>query len=287
VQTVKFWKVWLIQLLLSEGSYSYIARERILREAAHHVDENMDEAIGQLLSDEVITLLITGDRIEYGITIGKLKQAQDIADQPPDEQETNKDATKQIAQPYIPDPEGYSYLYNLEDETPSERRGLYTIYYRKSDPDDFAARILTKGTGKYRTIYVGSLNDPNSIISRAWRDILEVARQSTDVSFTLQDLLQRDINVFGSNKQRGRVLLAIFRRLDRIRPIHKKGNSQSYRIISNEPLSVVTIDDFIFAGNKSGISEWFNDPESLPELDELQEHHHSTDQDSQDSADAS
>jgi hypothetical protein len=283
VQTVKFWKIWLVQLLLSEGSYTYLSRERILRETADHADDNLDEAIKQLLSDGIITFLMTGDRIEYGITIGRLQQAQDIANQHlEEEEETNRDATQQVVQQFIPEPHGYSYWCDVDDEVKSERRNLYSLFYKKSDSDDFAARILTKGSSKYRTLYVGSLNNPNSIISRAWRDIIEIVKQTTHATFTLQDLLQKDIDVCGSNKQRGRVLLAIFKRLGRIEPVRKRGNSVSYRITNDKPLSVVTMDEFIFAGDENGISKWFNDPESLPEQNELQEHH-SVDEDSHDS----
>ncbi|MFL6510939.1 MAG: hypothetical protein ACJ700_07105, partial [Nitrososphaera sp.] len=69
-------------------------------------------------------------------------------------------------------------------------------------------------------------------------------------------------------------------------PVNRRGNSVSYRITGDEPLSVVTMDTFVFPDG-NGITEWFNDPESTPDLNDPPEHNDATDRDFDDSADGS
>ena len=96
--------------------------------------------------------------------------------------------------------------------------------------------------GNAKTIMMGSLNDPDSYISRLWTATVKVSVEAKDGSFILQNLQDKDRIACGNNRQRGKIALDIFRKLGYIQKIGSKGNSTKFKLTGTKPFAV-TLDE--------------------------------------------
>lgn len=84
-------------------------------------------------------------------------------------------------------------------------------------------------------IFTGSMQEIDSYASRGWKILCEVAATSEDGTFSLMDLLKQSTEIFGSNKRRGKVLLAIYEQEGWIVRYGKRGNDILYRLAGSAP----------------------------------------------------
>ena len=153
--------------------------------------------------------------------------------------ESEKD-NKNINQ-YFSEPEGYNFWFNIE-EPPRKKKSIYNLYYKKTDNLDFSAQIITQ---KYsRILHMGSLRQNNSNISKLWRACQELSIISKNGEFILQDLQDKERKACGNNRQRGKISLAIFKKLEYIQENGKKGNSTSFKLTGKQP-PFTTLDEII------------------------------------------
>ena len=96
--------------------------------------------------------------------------------------------------------------------------------------------------GSSKIIYMGSINDPNSYISRLWRAVLSVSEENNGGTFILQDIQDKDRMACGNNRQRGKIALSIFKKLGYIQQSEFKGNSIRFKVSGRKPYSI-TLDE--------------------------------------------
>jgi hypothetical protein len=89
---------------------------------------------------------------------------------------------------------------------------------------------------------MGSINDPNSYISRLWRAVLSVSEENNKGTFILQDIQDKDRMACGNNRQRGKIALSIFKKLGYIQQSQFKGNSIRFKVSGRKPYSI-TLDE--------------------------------------------
>jgi hypothetical protein len=94
---------------------------------------------------------------------------------------------------------------------------------------------------------MGSLNNSGSYIYKIWRAALELSDESEDGTFILQDLQDRERVACGNNRQRGKIGIAIFKRLGYIQEIGTKGNSTRFKISGRKPFSVTLDEIFTYS----------------------------------------
>jgi hypothetical protein len=102
-----------------------------------------------------------------------------------------------------------------------------------------------------KTLYMGSLNESGSYISKLWRAASTIAEESNDGTFILQDLQDRERIACGNNRQRGKIALIIFRALGYIQAIETKGNSTKFKIGGKKPFAITLDEVFNIKNNKN------------------------------------
>jgi hypothetical protein len=232
------WRKWLLQQLIGEGLHSVMLDEQIRREAGRHYDTNFDLALRSLKDDGIIMLLESKHERKYVVNYDKLDQAQTIINSAPHEHENHA----VLVQPYIREPEGYVFWFDNKESRSFRKQSTYNIYLKSTDRLNFAAQLITKSLDNPKTIYMGSLNEPDSYISRLWRSVLLISNESKDGTFILQNLQDKDRIACGNNRQRGKIALIIFRRLGFIQQVTIKGNSTLFKMTGKKPFTI-TLDE--------------------------------------------
>lgn len=235
--SIEAWRKWILTQLLSEGVYNYRLEQTLRAAAGHNIDANFDKALQQLMDEGVVTLIETEGQRRYGIplSVDKLQTAKRILNS------TTAVSTPQptIVQEYIPEPKGFLYWRDASDSKRSKKKSIYSLYYKMTDRQCYAARIISQSSAKHTTIHVGSMNDPNSFVSKGWRIVNDIIGKNSDGTCSLQEALTRDTGVFGSNKRRGRVLFAIYLAEGWIEFGQNRGNEVRFQITgskSSQPL---------------------------------------------------
>jgi hypothetical protein len=241
------WRKWLLQQLIGEGVHNALLEESIRKEAGRHYDANLDIALKLLMDDGIIMSLESNREKKYVVNYDKLDDAQEIINSRLREDD---DIENVIIQEYMPEPEGYMYWFNNTGNRQFRKQNIYNIYLKKTDNMDFAAQLITKSMRQHKTIYMGSLNEPDSYISKLWRAATIIAKESRDDTFILQNLQDKERMACGNNRQRGKIALAIFRKLGYIKPVGTKGNSTRFKLTGKRPIAV-TLDEIFSNNSKS------------------------------------
>jgi hypothetical protein len=110
---------------------------------------------------------------------------------------------------------------------------------------------MTQSMINTKTIYMGSLNESDSHISKLWRAASTIAEESRDGTFILQDLQDRERIACGNNRQRGKIALIIFRTLGYIQAVETKGNSTKFKLSGKRPFTITLDEVFNIIDNKN------------------------------------
>jgi hypothetical protein len=102
---------------------------------------------------------------------------------------------------------------------------------------------------------MGSLNEPDSYISKLWHAASTIAEERKDGTFILQDLQDRERMACGNNRQRGKIALIIFRTLGYIQPVEIKGNSTIFKVSGKKPFAITLDEVFNLMNNKNKSSD--------------------------------
>ena len=231
------WRKWLLQQLIGEGVHNVVLDEQIRMEAGRHYDTNFDLALRSLKDDGIIMSLESKQQKKYVVNYDRLEQAHAIINSDPKEigQENI------LVQPYLREPEGYIFWFDNKG-TGRKKQSIYNFYFKKTDNLDFAAQLFTRSVDNPKSVYMGSLNDRESYISRLWRAISIITSESKDGSFILQDVQDRDRVACGNNRQRGKIALIIFHKLGYLQKVSVKGNSTLFKLTGKKPFTI-TLDD--------------------------------------------
>ena len=243
--SISEWRIWILQQLISDGIHNVMLEQRLCEEAGRHYDTKFDLALSSLMDDGIIMSLESKREKKYVVNFDKLDEAQKIINS----ETSYKSPT--IIQPYFAEPEGYIYWFENKENRKFKKQSIYRIYFKKTDQMDFAAQLMTQSMTNPKTLYMGSLNESDSYISKLWRAASTIAEESNDGTFILQDLQDRERIACGNNRQRGKIALIIFRALGYIQAIETKGNSTKFKIGGKKPFAITLDEVFNIKNNKN------------------------------------
>lgn len=247
--SISEWRIWILQQLISEGLHNILLEGRLREEAGRHYDTRFDLALTSLMDEGIIMSLESKREKKYVVNFDKLDEAQKIINS-----ETSYESPT-IIQPYIAEPEGYIYWFENKETRKFKKQSTYRVYFKKTDQMDFAAQLMTQSMSKPRTLYMGSLNEPDSYISKLWHAASTIAEERKDGTFILQDLQDRERIACGNNRQRGKIALIIFRTLGYIQPVEIKGNSTIFKVSGKKPFAITLDEVFNMMNNKNKNSD--------------------------------
>lgn len=243
--SISEWRMWILRQLISDGIYNVMLEERLRHEAGRHYDTKFDLAMTSLMDEGIIMSLESKREKKYVVNFDKLDEAQKMINS----ETIYKSPT--IVQPYIAEPEGYIYWFENNDDRKFKKQSIYRVYFKKTDQKDFAAQLMTQSMINTKTIYMGSLNESDSHISKLWRAASTIAEESRDGTFILQDLQDRERIACGNNRQRGKIALIIFRTLGYIQAVETKGNSTKFKLSGKRPFTITLDEVFNIIDNKN------------------------------------
>jgi hypothetical protein len=232
------WRRWLLQQLIGEGIHNIMLDEQIRMEAGRHYNTNFELALRSLKDEGIIMSLESKQQKKYVVNYDKLDEAHTIINSEPKEDEQQN----VLVQPYVHEPEGYVFWFDNRETRRLRKQSIYNIYFKNTDNLDFAAQLITRSVDNPKTVYMGSLNEPDSYISRLWRAVSIVSSESKDGTFILQNIQDKDRVACGNNRQRGKIALIIFRRLGYLQEVSIKGNSTVFKLTGKKPFTI-TLDD--------------------------------------------
>lgn len=249
--SISDWKKWIIYNLIGEGVHNVLFEDQIRKLSGRHFEENLIFALNNLVDNGLLLKLETNKKRKFIVNYEKLIDAQKILNDNRNwklskisgiEDEKGQYNSNNINQFYA-EPEGYSFWFNLE-ENPRKRRSVYNIYHRKTDDLEFAAQIITQKYSKI--LYLGSLRQNRSIITRLWKACLDLSHEKIrgNGEFILQDLQDKERKACGNNRQRGKIALVIFKKLEYLEEHGKKGNSTIFKVTGRHP-PFSTLDNII------------------------------------------
>ena len=233
------WRKWLLQQLIGEGVHHVMLDEQIRMEAGRHYDTNFDLALRSLKDEGIIMLLESKQQRKYVVNYDKLDQAHSIINSDPKEGDEHQNV---LVQPYVHEPEGYVFWFDNRETRRLRKQSVYNIYFKNTDKLNFAAQLITRSLDNPKSVYMGSLNEPESYISRLWRAVSMVSSESKDGTFILQNVQDKDRVACGNNRQRGKIALIVFRRLGYLQEVSVKGNSTVFKLTGKKPFTI-TLDD--------------------------------------------
>jgi hypothetical protein len=242
VTSISEWKRWILYNLIGEGTHNVLFEDQIKKLSGRHYENNLTIALNILVDNGILLKLETNKRKKFIVNYERLNDAQKILNDNRNwvYSKDNEKEHNNINQ-YFSEPEGYNFWFNIEAQQARRKRSIYNLYYRKTDNLDFSAHIITQ---KYsRILHMGSLRQNNSNISKLWRACQELS-QTKKGEFILQDLQDKERKACGNNRQRGKISLAIFKKLEYIEEKGKKGNSTSFKRTGKNP-PFTTLDKLI------------------------------------------
>ena len=210
--------------------------------SGRHYENNLTIALNILVDSGILLKLETNTRKKFIVNYERLNDAQKILNDNRNwtYNKHNEKENKSVNQ-YFAEPEGYNFWFNIE-ENPRQKKSIYNLYYKKTDDLDFSAQIITQRHS--RILHMGSLRQNDSNISKLWKACQQLSQTTKKGDFILQDLQDKERKACGNNRQRGKISLAIFKKLGYIKENGKKGNSTSFRLTGKNP-PFTTLDKLI------------------------------------------
>jgi hypothetical protein len=241
VTTIYEWKRWILYNLIGEGVHNVLFEDQIKKLSGRHYENNLTIALNTLVDNGILLRLETNKRKKFIVNYERLNDAQIILNDSRNwvYDSKLKKEPESINQ-YFSEPEGYIFWFNI-DEQPRRKRSIYNLYHKKTDDLDFAAQIITQKYSKI--LHMGSLRQNNSNISKLWRACQELSKTKKG-AFILQDLQDMERKACGNNRQRGKISLAIFKKLEYIVENGRKGNSTLFKLTGKSP-PFTTLDKMI------------------------------------------
>ena len=240
--SISEWKRWILYNLIGEGIHNVLYEDQIKKLSGRHYENNLTIALNMLVDNGILLKLETNKRKKFIVNYERLNDAQKILNDNRNwtYSKENKGENKGINQ-YFSEPEGYNFWFNIE-ENPRKKKSIYNLYYKKTDDLDFSAQIITQRYS--RILHMGSLRQNDSNISKLWRGCQQLSQIAKNGEFILQDLQDKERKACGNNRQRGKISLAIFKKLGYIEENGKKGNSTSF-ILTGKNSPFTTLDKLI------------------------------------------
>ncbi len=240
--SISEWKRWILYNLIGEGIHNVLFEDQIKKLSGRHYENNLTIALNILVDSGILLKLETNKRKKFIVNYERLNDAQKILNDNRNwtYNKQNEKENKSVNQ-YFAEPEGYNFWFNIE-ENPRQKKSIYNLYYKKTDDLEFSAQIITQRHS--RILHMGSLRQNDSNISKLWKACQQLSQTTKKGDFILQDLQDKERKACGNNRQRGKISLAIFKKLGYIKENGRKGNSTSFRLTGKNP-PFTTLDKLI------------------------------------------
>ncbi len=240
--SISEWNRWILYNLIGEGIHNVLFEDQIKKLSGRHYENNLTIALNILVDSGILLKLETNKRKKFIVNYERLNDAQKILNDNRNwtYNKQNEKENKSVNQ-YFAEPEGYNFWFNIE-ENPRQKKSIYNLYYKKTDDLDFSAQIITQRHS--RILHMGSLRQNDSNISKLWKACQQLSQTTKKGEFILQDLQDKERKACGNNRQRGKISLAIFKKLGYIKENGRKGNSTSFRLTGKNP-PFTTLDKLI------------------------------------------
>ena len=240
--SISEWKRWILYNLIGEGIHNVLFEDQIKKLSGRHYENNLTIALNILVDSGILLRLETNKRKKFIVNYERLNDAQKILNDNRNwtYNKQNDKENKSVNQ-YFAEPEGYNFWFNIE-ENPRQKKSIYNLYYKKTDDLDFSAQIITQRHS--RILHMGSLRQNDSNISKLWKACQQLSQTTKKGEFILQDLQDKERKACGNNRQRGKISLAIFKKLGYIKENGRKGNSTSFTLTGKNP-PFTTLDKLI------------------------------------------
>lgn len=240
--SISEWKRWILYNLIGEGIHNVLFEDQIKKLSGRHYENNLAIALNILVDSGILLKLETNKRKKFIVNYERLNDAQKILNDNRNwTYNKHNDKENKSVNQYFAEPEGYNFWFNIE-ENPRQKKSIYNLYYKKTDDLDFSAQIITQRHS--RILHMGSLRQNDSNISKLWKACQQLSQTTKKGEFILQDLQDKERKACGNNRQRGKISLAIFRKLGYIKENGRKGNSTSFRLTGKNP-PFTTLDKLI------------------------------------------
>ena len=241
--SISEWKRWILYNLIGEGIHNVLFDDQIKKLSGRHYENNLTIALNILVDSGILLKLETNKRKKFIVNYEKLNDAQKILNDNRNWTYNNKHNEKENknVNQYFAEPEGYNFWFNIE-ENPRQKKSIYNLYHKKTDDLDFSAQIITQRHS--RILHMGSLRQNDSNISKLWKACQQLSQTTKKGDFILQDLQDKERKACGNNRQRGKISLAIFKKLGYIKENGRKGNSTSFKLTGKNP-PFTTLDKLI------------------------------------------
>ena len=240
--SISEWKRWILYNLIGEGIHNVLFEDQIKKLSGRHYENNLTIALNILVDSGILLKLETNKRKKFIVNYERLNDAQKILNDNRNwTYNKHNDKENKSVNQYFAEPEGYNFWFNIE-ENPRPKKSIYNIYYKKTDDLDFSAQIITQRHS--RILHMGSLRQNDSNISKLWKACQQLSQATKKGDFILQDLQDKERKACGNNRQRGKISLAIFKKLGYIKENGRKGNSTSFRLTGKNP-PFTTLDKLI------------------------------------------
>lgn len=231
--SISEWKRWILYNLIGEGIHNVLFEDQIKKLSGRHYENNLTIALNILVDSGILLKLETNKRKKFIVNYERLNDAQKILNDNRNwTYNRHNDKENKSVNQYFAEPEGYLFWFNIE-ENPRQKKSIYNLYYKKTDDLDFSAQIITQRHS--RILHMGSLRQNDSNISKLWKACQQLSQTTKKGEFILQDLQDKERKACGNNRQRGKISLAIFRKLGYIKENGRKGNSTSFRLTGKNP----------------------------------------------------
>ncbi len=240
--SISEWKRWILYNLIGEGIHNVLFEDQIKKLSGRHYENNLTIALNILVDSGILLKLETNKRKKFIVNYERLNDAQKILNDNRNwTYKRHNDKENKSVNQYFAEPEGYNFWFNIE-ENPRQKKSIYNLYYKKTDDLDFSAQIITQRHS--RILHMGSLRQNDSNISKLWKACQQLSQTTKKGDFILQDLQDKERKACGNNRQRGKISLAIFKKLGYIKENGRKGNSTSFRLTGKNP-PFTTLDKLI------------------------------------------
>ncbi len=240
--SISEWKRWILYNLIGEGIHNVLFEDQIKKLSGRHYENNLTIALNILVDSGILLKLETNKRKKFIVNYERLNDAQKILNDNRNwTYNKHNDKENKSVNQYFAEPEGYNFWFNIE-ENPRQKKSIYNLYYKKTDDLDFSAQIITQRHS--RILHMGSLRQNDSNISKLWKACQQLSQTTKKGEFILQDLQDKERKACGNNRQRGKISLAIFKKLGYIKENGRKGNSTSFRLTGKNP-PFTTLDKLI------------------------------------------
>ena len=131
---IQEWQKWILKQLICEGIHRSISESQLFREAGRHYEPNFQSALRSLIDEGIVMVLESHRLKKYLVNFDMIDVAQSIINS------QSKLNRIKVIQPFMPEPEGFIYWFdNNQEDRKYRRQNIYRFYTSKTDKMEFGS----------------------------------------------------------------------------------------------------------------------------------------------------